>query len=57
MATLTDVINEVIEDTGRYELSDSATFSAGIVSKAQNFLELLLGQDTLLQKSYQALLS
>ncbi len=57
MATLTDVINEVIEDTGRYELSDSTTFRDGIVSKAQNFLELMLGQDTLLLKSYQVLLT
>lgn len=57
MTTLSDIINEVIEDTGRYELSDSTTFKNGIVSKAQNFLELLLGQDPLIKKSTSVLLT
>lgn len=53
MATLTDVINQVIEDTGRYELNDSATLKANLVETAQRFLEDYLTPDLMTTFSKQ----
>lgn len=57
MATLTDVINQVIEDTGRYDLNDSATLKANLVADSQKFLQDYLTNDTMLTYSKQALLT
>lgn len=57
MATLTDVINQVIEDTGRYDLNDSASLKANLVADSQKFLQDYLTIDSIITHSKQIILT
>lgn len=57
MASLTDIVNEVVEDTGRYDLLDSAFLKSNMVMKAQKFLEEYLEDALISYKSKQFILT